>query len=397
MPPSLAPRRAARLFVAAAGLAILVATLAPAGTELAPGWDTVIVGGDDALADVVQNVLLFLPLGAALGLLGMRTLRLVALGALLSFAVEFAQQWIPGRDPSFGDICFNTLGTALGGLLAYTAPRWLTPPRRRAAWQSLGAAVGVVGVWFTTAWLFQAAPPATPYVADLRPDLPHLGLYPGRVLTAALGPLPLAAGSHLDAAHAPLATGTVLRVVAVAGRTPPGRLAPLLAITDERGKWVVLLSIDRRDLSLWFRTHSTDWRTDRPELRARGALAAIAPGDTFAAAAWREHGAYCLALDSLRWCNRAYTLADGWRLIFDLEHGSRLLLGLLGAGWLGGLLVPIGWWARRHWGSAAALVVAGGSLFAVPALTGLGPTPLPALIGALAGLALGAALRLLLR
>jgi hypothetical protein len=397
MPPALAPRHAARLFAAAAVLAILVATLAPAGTELAPGWNTAIVGGDDALAGVVQNVLLFLPFGAALGLMGMRTLRLAALGALLSFAVEFAQQWIPGRDPSLGDICFNTLGTALGGLLVYSAPWWLTPPLRRAAWQSLGAALAVAGVWFATGWLFQPAHPPTPYGVALRPDFSHLGLYTGRVLAASLGPVSLTPASHLDTGGPPLGTGAVLRVVAVAGPGSPQRLSPLLAITDERDRWVVLLSIDGTDLSLWFRTHGTDWWADRPELRARDALAGVAPGDTFAVAAWRENGSFCLARDSHRWCHRAYTLADGWKLIFDLEHGHRWLLALLEAGWLGGLLVPVGWWARRHWCSAAALVVAGGGLVAAPALTGLGPTPLHALIGALAGLAAGAALRLFVR
>jgi len=180
----------------------------------------------------------------------------------------------------------------------------------------------------------------------------------------------------------------------VAGATP-GRLSPLVALTDERGREVVLLSADHADLALWFRTHGTDWRLDRPDLRARGALAAVAPGDTFRVAAWREDATFCLALDSQQWCDRAYTLADGWKLIFDLGHARPWILDLLAAGWLGGLLVPVGFWARRHWCSVAALVVALGSLFAAPGLTGLGPTPLPALLGALAGVGLGLLLQLL--
>src|SRR5258705_1602378 len=156
---------------------------------------------------------------------------------------------------------------------------------------------------------------------------------------------------------------------------------------------MVLLSADHGDLSVWFRTRGTDWRLDRPDLRARGALAALAPGDTFTVAALREAGGACLALEarshSERWCDRAYTLADGWKLIFDLGRARPWLLDLLAAGWIGGLLVPVGLWARRHWGSAVALLVGCGSLFAAPALTGLAPTPLPALLGALAGLGLG--------
>jgi hypothetical protein len=380
--------KASRLSVAAAVGAILVATLTPAGSELPAGWTTALAGGDDALAGVIQNVLLFLPLGAALALGGMRGLRLAAAGALLSITVECAQQWIPGRDPSLGDVCFNTLGTAMGGLLLRTAPRWLAPGR--AAWHSLGAALVVAGIWLATGWLFQAAGPATAYVASLRPDLPHLGLYPGRVLAATLGARPLTEGSRLDAT--PLAAGAPLRVVAVAGPAP-GRLSPLIAISDARGREMVLLSIDHADLSLWTRTHGTDWRLDRPDLRARGALGGVAPGDTFAVAAWREDGTFCLSRDTRRWCGRGYSLADGWKLIFDLTHAPGWLVVALEAAWVGGLLVPIGLLIRRHVCSAAALVVAGGGLFAAPALTGLQPTGPPALTGALAGIVLGLALR----
>jgi VanZ like protein len=376
----LATRRTALLLIAAAVGAILIATLFPSGSELAPGWTTAIVGGDDALAGVVQNVLLFMPLGVGLALGGMRGVRLAAVGTLLSFSVEFAQQWIPGRDPSLGDVCFNTLGTALGGLLGSTTHLWLTPAPRRAAWLSLGAALVVAGIALTTGWLFQPDIPATAYVVTLRPDLANRGRYPGSVL-------------HLSPnSRPPLPLG----VVAVAGAKPQ-RLSPLVAVTDERGREVVVLSADHADLALWLRTRGTAWRLDRPDVRARGALAAVAPGDTFTVTAWREAGGatFCLALDSQQWCDRAYTLADGWKLIFDLGYARPWLLDLVAAIWIGGLLVPVGLWARRHWGSAAALVVVLGSLFATPALTGLAPTPLPALLGALAGIGLGLLLQLL--
>ena len=383
--------RASRVFIAAAVAAILIATLFPAGAELAPGWTTAIVGGDDALAGVLQNVLLFVPLGIGLALAGMRGWRLVVVGTLLSLSVECAQQWIPGRDPSVGDVCFNTLGTALGGVLGRTAPLWLLPTPRRAAWQSLAAALVAAGVWLATGWAFQPEYAATPYVVNVRPDLPNRGQYPGSVLAVTIESLPVAPGSIMHAAPLPL------RVVAVAHRTPM-RLSPLVALTDERGRETVLLSVDHADLSLWIRTRGTAWRLDRPDLRARDALTAVAPGDTFTVAAWREAGGFCLALDhsshpsqSRRWCDRAYTLADGWKLIFDLGHAPPWLLNLFGAGWLGGALVPVGFWLRRHWCSAAALVVAFGTLLAAP--TAL--LSLLGLLGALAGLALGLLLQLL--
>src|SRR5882762_11083197 len=117
-----------RIAVAVSVLAILVATLHAGGTKIAPGWSFSITSGDAALAELIQNLLLFIPLGLSLTLAGVRPLRVVAIGALLSFAVEFTQQWIPGRDPSVGDIVCNSISTALGVLLVVTAPLWLWAP-----------------------------------------------------------------------------------------------------------------------------------------------------------------------------------------------------------------------------------------------------------------------------
>ena len=128
-----AKKRIAWAVVALSTLAILVATLRSQGGALAPGWSFSITSGDAALAELIQNLLLFLPLGVSLTLAGVRPRRAIALGVLLSFAVEFAQQWIPGRDPSTGDILCNSISTALGVTLVRFAPRWLTTPPRRLA------------------------------------------------------------------------------------------------------------------------------------------------------------------------------------------------------------------------------------------------------------------------
>ena len=74
-------------------------------------------------------------------LAGVPPFRVVAIGALLSFGIEFSQQWIPGRDPSLGDIVCNTISTALGVLLVVAAPIWLWAPPRRSVWQARLTAV----------------------------------------------------------------------------------------------------------------------------------------------------------------------------------------------------------------------------------------------------------------
>src|SRR2546422_76371 len=109
-------------------LPILIATLWPfPGQELDFG-PSCIWCGDHATADVLLNVTLFLPLGAALALSGRSLWRCALLGALLSACIEFAQLFIPGRDSSLGDVMANTLGTTLGAALVRTAPVWFLPP-----------------------------------------------------------------------------------------------------------------------------------------------------------------------------------------------------------------------------------------------------------------------------
>jgi VanZ family protein len=69
------------------------------------------------------NILLFVPLGAVLGLRGYRLGTTAAIGLALSAAVEFAQLLlVSGRTTSVDDLLLNTLGAVLGSL---ALSRWL--------------------------------------------------------------------------------------------------------------------------------------------------------------------------------------------------------------------------------------------------------------------------------
>lgn len=72
------------------------------------------------VTNVVGNIFLFLPLGAALCLLGLRRRRIVLAGFCLSAAIEITQLVIPGRTTSSDDVLCNTLGAFVGFLLAST-------------------------------------------------------------------------------------------------------------------------------------------------------------------------------------------------------------------------------------------------------------------------------------
>ncbi len=94
-----------RIGAAVALLAILVATLTPGKPSASAGWQWCLVCGERGVADVLVNIVLFIPLGAALGAAGLGWWRVLALGVALSTSIEYAQLFIPGRDSSLSDAC----------------------------------------------------------------------------------------------------------------------------------------------------------------------------------------------------------------------------------------------------------------------------------------------------
>src|SRR5262245_49314346 len=98
-------------------------------------------------ADLVENILGYVPVGLVLA--GLGWLRAVGAAAIISTAAEVGQIGMMHRDPSAVDILANTVGAALGaGLYA----RWKIPPLELALnrWTGLGAtsAACAIVLWF---------------------------------------------------------------------------------------------------------------------------------------------------------------------------------------------------------------------------------------------------------
>src|SRR5213594_957719 len=129
-------RRTANWLLSLALVAILGATLFPIAGEEAGGWVVCLVCGDRSTAGVLLNVMLFVPLGAALALRPWPTDRCVLAAALLSASIEVAQLYIPGRDSSLGDVLSNTSGAIIGILLVRAAPTWIRVQGKRAGHRS---------------------------------------------------------------------------------------------------------------------------------------------------------------------------------------------------------------------------------------------------------------------
>jgi VanZ family protein len=116
--PDVPGRRLAAAFLYYAAGVVLVLALAPFDFRLSPLSPITLRG---SAADVLANLLLFLPLGFLHRLRGPSTPRpitgLLIRAGLFSLAIEGAQLFLPSRFPSPLDLGANVAGAALGGLL----------------------------------------------------------------------------------------------------------------------------------------------------------------------------------------------------------------------------------------------------------------------------------------
>jgi hypothetical protein len=260
------------------------------------------------------------------------------------------------------------------------------------------AAAGSVAVFAATAWLLAPSLPARAFSAWYTADLPELAFYRGRVLRTTLGPMSFRPDRLPDreAVRRLLLEGAPLRIDAVAG-PPAHALAPLFVIEDEDDNEVFLVGPDRDDLVVRYRSRAWLWRLDEPDLRLPGAFAGLVPGDTIHITVQRRPDGYCLSLNRIARCGIGYSVGSGWSVLYYARHFPPWVFLLLDAGLVAGLVLPIGYWARRRPETALAAVLLAAGLFALPLVTGLVRTPPHEIAGAAMGLLLGGGLRVRLQ
>lgn len=376
-----------------AALAICVATLTPVYTRQPPPTGACLVCGGRGWADAILNLVLFAPLGVGCWLAGLRVSRAVVLGALASMVVEGAQLIVPGRDPSLGDLVFNTAGTLIGCALPALV-RWAAGAEdREADFLSVASALDVCLAVLLTGFLLQPVLPRTPYVGQWTPHLGHLEWYRGEVHAARVGSQPLPAWPLEASAvvRTALLRGDTIEVVGAAGPRVPG-LASIVSIYDLDQREVLLVGVDRDELVLRLRRRAAAWRLDRPDIRVPSRLAALPPGAEFTIRAWSpEPGSYCVAEPAGETCELGFSVGEGWGLLLYLETLPPWTRRAFSFGWMMALLLPTGFLLRPRPASGIALVLVALALGWLPGLVELRPTPLLEWCGAALGLLLGAA------
>ncbi|HVM42394.1 MAG TPA: VanZ family protein [Gemmatimonadales bacterium] len=344
-------------------------TLVPTADQDSGVFNWCILCGDAGLADFIANVILFVPVALALRFAGVPAWKIVVGLCLMSAAIEIVQLWIPGRESALGDICANTLGAALGVALASWWPR-----RRRSAFAALGCAAAVLAAIGTAGTLLLPRFPAEDYYVQWNGDRTPYPNYGGRVLSAAIGgmPLPWAPLANSEAARERLQRGDTLlvRVVAVPAPRWPSQL---FGISDVRNLDLVVLAVEHDDFLFRLHTEAPSLLLREPDLRWPHALAGTAAGDTLTIAAWRTGRTNCLRLNGRTRCGVAYATDQVWTLIAALPlrfTGWGTAVGWAFVALLGlavGVLAP----RSARGGLAVGLLLVG--MAVLPALVGLQP------------------------
>jgi hypothetical protein len=361
------------MLLACALLLIALATLWPMPGESQTLGLCIICGGR-GLADLLLNIALFMPLGAALALRGRphrpRHGRIILLALTLSTAIELSQFYIPGRDPSVSDVIANTCGALLGSLVVGSASIWLNPAPALATRLCRTATVLAALTTLATGLLLTPSFPDSAYYGLWTPELRHLVHYRGRVLSASLsgefiGDGRITASDRVrDALRAP--RGYELEIRAVVGPRPEG-LSPLFAIVDEQQREILLVGLDRDDVVLRMRLRANDARLDRPDLRVP-AWRGVRIGDTVSISIVARAGHY-----TINRVERGFTVGHGWALLLYLERLP--FKNAMNAAWLGALFLLAGFWARARADVAFMAIGVLAGLLLVPVLTAMPHTP----------------------
>ena len=317
-------------------------------TRLTP-W-TCLFCGAQGTADVLLNIALFVPLGAALAWMGSGRLNSLALGASLSLAIELAQATlVPGRDPALGDVVANAFGTLAGASLALAWPGVWRPSSSRA--RRLASAAGVSWLLMTaaTGWLVLPAPIPDRPIVLVAPDHPLLQAFAGRVVGVTVngdgldaGPLPAAAASRLEPERVQLGAKVVTGALTE-------RVAPLVELTSpDSTVWARLAQLGQKG-TFAVRLRSTSVRLMTPEVRVHRAIPMVGsvPADFRGSLDKATLIAEVTVDDSTHRHERALTPGLGWALLLPFNYPLDHMGAWPSAVWLALTLLPFGLWLGR--------------------------------------------------
>ncbi len=372
---------------------IAVATLIPGSSDAANGvvrsWYPAL--GDYGLADAIANVALFVPLGWALTVAGVRPRHAVAVVLATTITVEFLQYTIvAGRQASVWDVLANGVGGLIGMVLPHLRSRIMGSPPfalRAAALYGVAVVAGIAG-----GVLLQAVPP--PGALRWTNQDSHRPAY--MRFEGTINDVRMNGRSVPAEAWTEIPAGRVTIDVDLASALPSPRLAEIIQfwLPDGRGwGWVDQLG---RDLRVFAVSRSDAIRLRGHSLWVREAMPSAA-GEPVALHLELRRFAHEVvvrnAQHEVRFSQRI-SAGDGWQLFAPFARqrerwgGSSLLQGL----WMALLLAPLGYAAaarslRTVAGAGAGVAV---GLLLLPIALGCAWLPVWGWCGVVGGILAGA-------
>ena len=242
-------RRGSMLMLALSIVVIVAATMVPTPGSRGPlpvSW--CMTCGPMWMADAISNVVLFVPFGAALVLLGMRPARAVLLGSLVSLVIELLQsRGVPsGRNPALSDWVMNSIGAGVGAFALATRAWWLWPSPARARVLLSAWIVLCVAGYAACTWLLTPISPSvgatTSIVPSPLPFTPGFGWYSARADSALVNGVRIPHGGTGPVIVEMSRTDMVRVSVHVRGRDSRRSLVPIVYVhaSDSRSAYAIL-------------------------------------------------------------------------------------------------------------------------------------------------------------
>lgn len=324
-------------------------TLSPVSGDR--GTTLCIVCGPTAGTDMIMNLALFLPLGAALALLGASWRTALACGLGATLIIEMLQLMLPiGRVASVSDVVMNLLGTAIGFQLASNRRRILYPRSPSSMRFLIVGSIAWLAILGLTALGMRPSHPRGQYIGQFSPDVEDFDRHGGRVQAARLsgfdlpdGPLP-----NTDAVRAAMRTRTQLDVTAQFV-THRGRLAPVVRVVDAADREVALLAQRQQDLLFRTRVLASNLRLVTPAVIMFDPLASVdlANGLTMVVDAERRGGHLRMSAYGRVKLLPLHSGA-GWMFFAPATTMLYHAPDVASAIWVGIPLLILGYWAGRR-------------------------------------------------
>lgn len=322
-------------------LAIFLVTLSPGGEGGGTPSAFCVLCGSNGGADLLLNVLLFVPLGFTLARGRMRPLQALLIGGLVSAGVELAQFLLPDRAPTLRDVVTNASGAGLGAFIFCALPQLLR--RSRVSVASLLLSVALPGAFSAaTAWLLGPTLRPTARLQSIwSPEFARRGnRWDGRIESVTLGGTAMPDGpvAVTPAVREAITSGAPLRIVAQAA---PGRVAymPILRLAPEIDESLIIVSQAGESIVIFPRSAAADLRLRTPGVRFPDVLRNVRPGERMEIVVHPWTGAEpCVSVNGRLSCAPAAHAARGWAFFLPSQAGPPGSMDLLS---LASLFLPL--------------------------------------------------------